>query len=99
MQTPGSFTSIKDIENTIVGVSTETGQTIKLKDIANVHMDYDDDSSHKYTNNGENAVLLTGYFQDNKNIVLIGEDVRKKLDEIKKQLPQDLKIDEVTYPA
>ena len=97
VQTPGSFTSLKDIENTIVGVSTETGQTLKLKDIANVHMDYDDDSNYKYTNNGENAVLLAGYFQDNKNIVLIGDDVRKKLDEIKKQLPQDLKIEEVTF--
>lgn len=97
VQTPGSFTSLNDIENTIVGVSTDTGQTIKIKDIANVHMDYDDDSNYKYTNNGENAVLLAGYFQDNKNIVLIGDDVRKKLDEVKKQLPQDLKIDEVTF--
>jgi multidrug efflux pump subunit AcrB len=97
VQTPGSFTSLEDIENTIVGVSKDTGQTIKIKDIANVHMDYDDDSNYKYTNNGENAVLLAGYFQDNKNIVLIGDDVRKKLDEIKKQLPQDLKIDEITY--
>ncbi|AQS11466.1 swarming motility protein SwrC [Clostridium saccharobutylicum] len=97
VQTPGSFTSLKDIENTIVGVSTETGQTIKLKDIASINMDYDDDSNYKYTDNGENAVLLAGYFQDNKNIVLIGDDVRKKLDEIKKQLPQDLNIEEVTF--
>ncbi|AJG99184.1 transporter [Clostridium beijerinckii] len=97
VQTPGSFTSLQDIENTIINVSKDTGQTIKIKDIANVHMDYDDDSNYKYTNNGENAVLLSGYFQDNKNIVLIGDDVRKKLDEIKKQLPQDLKIDEITF--
>jgi len=97
VHTPGNFTSLKDIENTIVGVSTENGQTLKIKDIANVHMDYDEDSNYKYTNNGESAVLLAGYFQDNKNIVLIGEDVTKKLDEIKKQLPQDLKIEEVTF--
>lgn len=97
MQIPGSFTSLKDIEDTIVGVSTDTGQTIKIKDIANVHMDYYDDSDYKYANNGENAVLLAGYFQDNKNIVLIGNDARKKLDEIKKQLPQDLKVEEVIF--
>jgi Cation/multidrug efflux pump len=97
VQAPGSFTSIKDIENTVVNVSKETGQTIKIKDIANVQMDYDNDSSYKYTNNGKNAVLLSGYFQDNKNIVLIGDDVRKKLDEIKEQLPPDLTIDEVIY--
>jgi multidrug efflux pump subunit AcrB len=97
VQTPGSFTSLKDIENTIVGVSSDTGQTLKLKDIATVSMDYDDDSAYKFTDNGKKAVLLAGYFQDNKNIVLIGEDVRKKLDELKKQLPQDLTIDEVTF--
>jgi multidrug efflux pump subunit AcrB len=97
VQTPGSFTSIKDIENTIVGVSTESGQTLKLKDIATVKMDYDNDSAYKFTDNGEKAVLLAGYFQENKNIVLIGDDVRKKLDEVKKQLPEDLKIDEVTF--
>jgi len=97
VQTPGSFTSLQDIENTIVGVSKDTGQTVKIKDIANVHMDYDENSNYKYTRNGENAVLLAGYFQDNKNIVLIGNDVRKKLDDIKKQLPQDLKIEEVTF--
>jgi len=97
VQTPGSFTSLQDIENTIINVSKDTGQTIKIKDIANVHMDYDDDSNYKYTNNEKNVVLLSGYFQDNKNIVLIGDDVRKKLDEIKKQVPQDLKIDEITF--
>ena len=74
-----------------------TGETVKIKDIAKVYMDYDDDSDYKFTNNGANAVLLAGYFQDNKNIVLIGDDVRKKLDTIKKQLPEDLTIDEVTF--
>lgn len=97
VETPGSFTSLKEIEDTVVNVSTDTGQTIRLKDIAKVYMGYDDDSSLKFTSNGENAVLLTGYFQDNKNIVLIGKYVTKKLDEIKKQLPPDLKIDQVTF--
>lgn len=97
VQTPGSFTSLKDIENTIVGVSTTSGQTVKIKDIAKVYMDYDDDSDYKFTDNGANAVLLSGYFQDNKNVVLIGNDVRKKIDTIKKQLPSDLTIDEVTF--
>ncbi|OAV38557.1 efflux RND transporter permease subunit [Clostridium saccharobutylicum] len=97
VQTPGSFTSLKDIENTIVNVSKDTGQTIKIKEIANVQMDYDDDSNYKYTNNGENAVLLAGYFV----LLFLYQNyplhVKKKLDEIKTQLPQDLKIDEVSF--
>jgi multidrug efflux pump subunit AcrB len=97
VKTPGSFTSLQDIQNTIVGVSSTTGETVKIKDIAKVSMDYDEDSDYKYTNNGENAVLLAGYFQDNKNIILIGNDITKKLDDIKKQLPKDLTIDQVIF--
>jgi len=97
VKTPGTFTSLQDIENTIIGVSSATGETVKIKDIAKVYMDYDDDSNYKYTDNGTNAVLLAGYFQDNKNIVLIGDDVRKKLGTLKQQLPNDLTIDEVTF--
>ncbi|AFM41755.1 cation/multidrug efflux pump [Desulfosporosinus acidiphilus SJ4] len=97
VETPGTFTSLQDIQNTIVGVSKTTGETVRIKDIAKVYMDYDDNSDLKFTDNGENAVLLAGYFQDNKNIVLVGDDVRKELDTIKKQLPSDLTIDEVTF--
>lgn len=97
VKTPGTFTSLQDIQNTIITVSSTTGETVKIKDIAKVYMDYDDDSNYKFTDNGANSVLLAGYFQDNKNIVLIGDDVSKKLDTIKKQLPKDLTIDEVTF--
>lgn len=97
VNTPGTFTSLKDIENTIVGVSSTTGETVKIKDISKVYMDYDDDSSLEFTDNGANTVLLTGYFENNKNIILIGDDVKKKLDEIKKQLPKNLTIDQVTF--
>ncbi|WP_411681966.1 efflux RND transporter permease subunit [Clostridium thailandense] len=97
VQTPGTFSSLQEIQNTIVGVSSSSGETVKIKDIAKVYMDYDDDSSYKFTDEGVNTVLLAGYFQDNKNIVLIGDDVKKKLDTIKKQMPKDLSIDEVTF--
>ncbi|WP_407310369.1 efflux RND transporter permease subunit [Desulfosporosinus sp. SB140] len=97
VKTPGTYTSLQDIQNTIIGVSTATGETVKIKDIAKVSLDYDDDSNLKFTDNGANAVLLAGYFQENKNIVLVGDDVRKKLDTLKKQLPNDLTIDEVTF--
>ncbi|WP_411682239.1 efflux RND transporter permease subunit [Clostridium thailandense] len=97
VKTPGAFTSIQDIQNTIVGVSSDKEKTVKIKDIAKVSMDYDDDANYKYTNNGTSAVLLSGYFQDNKNIVLIGKDITKKLEEIKKQLPKDLTIDQVVF--
>lgn len=98
VKVPGSYTSLKEIENTIIGVSTNTGQMVRIKDIARVYMGYDDNTSNsRYNNNGENAVLLTGYFQQNKNIIPIGDSVREKLKGIRNQLPDDIKIDEVTF--
>ncbi|OAA86823.1 efflux RND transporter permease subunit [Clostridium ljungdahlii] len=97
VNTPGMFSSLHDIENTVIGVSSSTGETIRIKDIAKVYMDYDNDSTYKFTDNGQNAVLLAVYFQKNKNIIPIGNDIKKKLDTIKKGAPSDLKIDEVTF--
>ncbi|WP_065078880.1 efflux RND transporter permease subunit, partial [Clostridium ragsdalei] len=97
VNTPGMFSSLHDIENTVVGVSSSTGEMVRIKDIAKVYMDYDDDSTYKFTDNAQNAVLLATYFQKNKNIIPIGKDIKKKLDTIKKGMPSDLKIDEVTF--
>ncbi len=96
VKTPGLFTSLKNIEDTIVNVSRETGAVVRLKDLAKVYWDLED-SSYKIKQNGKNAVLLTGYFQDNKNVVITGKDVREKLDEFKNSAPEDLSIDEVIY--
>ncbi|WP_333859473.1 efflux RND transporter permease subunit [Clostridium sp.] len=97
VNTPGMFSSLHDIENTVVGVSSSTGEMVRIKDIAKVYMDYDDDSTYKFIDNGQNAVLLTTYFQKNKNIIPIGNNIKEKLDTIKKGMPGDLKIDEVTF--
>ncbi len=96
VKAPGHYASIHDIENTIIDISRTTGGAVRLKDIANVYMGLED-SSYKIKQEGENAVLLTGYFKDNKNIVIIGKDVREKLEELKTRLPQDVLIDEVLY--
>lgn len=96
VKAPGHYVSLKDIENTIIDISRTTGGAVRLKDIANVYMGLED-SSYKIKQEGKNAVLLTGYFKDNKNIVIIGKDVREKLDELKSRLPEDVKIDEVLF--
>ncbi|MCT4594448.1 MAG: efflux RND transporter permease subunit [Anaeromicrobium sp.] len=96
VKTPGIFTSTKDIENTIVAVSPQNGNVLRLKDIANIYVDLEEGAA-KYKQNGKNAVLLTGYFKENKNVVLIGKDVRKIIDNVKRKLPPDLVVEEVVY--
>lgn len=93
---PGAYTSVQDIENTIIGVSKESGAYIRLKDIAKVSLELEE-GSLKYKKNGKNAVLLTGYFDQDKNIVLIGKEVRKTLNSLKSSVPEDIIFDEVLF--
>ncbi|WP_432409338.1 efflux RND transporter permease subunit [Wukongibacter sp. M2B1] len=96
VKTPGIYSSIDDIRNTIIGVSPETGVVTRLSDVADVYMGLEE-GVEKYKQNGKNAVLLTGYFQKSKNVVIVGKDVRKALDEVKATLPTDLIVEEVIY--
>lgn len=96
LQVPKSIGSISDVENLIVYISEEDGSIVRLKDVADVYFEYEEDSL-KYRNDGNNAVLLTGYFQDNENIVLIGKDVRETVDDLKAQMPENLEVSEVLF--
>jgi multidrug efflux pump len=96
VSTPGMFTSLTDIENTVIDVSRTTGAIVRLKDVAEVKWDLEE-SNYQLKHNGENAILLSGYFAENKNIVLIGKEVRAQLDHIKSQMPPGLKVEEVVY--
>lgn len=93
---PGSFNSIEDIENTIIGISRETGAEVRIKDIGQVSLELEE-GTLKYKKNGKNTVLLTGYFDDNKNIVLIGKEVRSTLNNLKESVPDDVIFDEVLF--
>lgn len=94
--TPGNYSSVEDIDNTIVSVSSDSGVVTRIKDIADVYM-ATEDGAQKIKADGHNAVLLAVYFVDNKNVVIVGKDVRKAIDEVKATLPPDLKVDEVVY--
>lgn len=96
VKTFGNYSSLKDIRNIIVAVSRETGVVTRLGDIAEINMVVED-GVEKFKQDGENAVLLTGYFEESKNVVIIGKDVRNSIDELKAQLPEDLIIQEVVY--
>lgn len=96
VKTPGVFTSIKDIENMIIAGSKETGVVARLGDVADIEIGLEDGVS-KYKQDGVNAVLLTGYFKQSENIVLIGDEVRSTIDSVKGQLPKDLEVVEVVY--
>ena len=92
----GTFNHIDEIKNVIVSVSPENGAVTRLSDIAEVDLGLED-ASYKIKEGHRKAVLLTGYFQKNKNIVLVGRDVEKALTEFQRSLPNDLTFEEVLY--
>ncbi|MCT4612554.1 MAG: efflux RND transporter permease subunit [Clostridia bacterium] len=96
VKVPGIYTNVKDIANVIIGISPETGVVTRLSDIADVYMDTED-GAEKFKQDGKNAVLLTGFFKDSENVVLVGEEVRAKIDKVKSRLPEDLIVNEVIY--
>ncbi len=98
VNTPSTFSSLKDIENIVVaGSSEDTIGFVQLKDIATVSIDYA--AGYSYMQDGVNAILLTGYFEDSVNDVLIGNDVREVIDEVSLQLPPNIDYHEVVYSS
>ena len=94
--TTGTFSSLKEIEDTILTGSKNSSGVVRLKDIAKVTMDLEE-ANYRIKQNGRNAVLLTGYFQENKNIVIIGKSVETKVNGLKENLPEDIYFDQVLY--
>jgi len=96
VKTRGSYQSIDDMGDTIIAVSSETGAVVRLRDIASVELELKDDVA-KCKQGEENAVIVAGYFQEEKNIMPIGKKVREALANVSKSLPQDMVLTEVTF--
>ncbi|PZP45762.1 MAG: AcrB/AcrD/AcrF family protein [Pseudopedobacter saltans] len=67
------------------------GNIIRLKDVATIKPEYGKPDSY-VTVNGTKSIVINMEMKDNKNIVEFGEIVDEHLDQIKKQLPPDIKI-------
>lgn len=92
----GAFENQGDIENLVVGASPENSSIIRLKDIAAISVAYGD-SNYKIKQNGNNAILLTGYFKQDKNIIMVGEEVEETINRLKADLPGDILFNQVLY--
>lgn len=96
VNTPGKFKSVEEIANMVIGVSSDNGNVLRLQDIAHISMETEEGVT-KIKYNRENAVLLVGYFQDNKNILLIGKELETRLEDVKKDFTSNLNIENVLY--
>ncbi|MGK0137454.1 MAG: multidrug efflux pump subunit AcrB [Algoriphagus sp.] len=84
VKTSGSFGSLEEIRNTIVGTSGT--QVTYLKDLADVKMAYEE-TTYKARLNGKRAVFVTAAQKKNTNIFEVTEEIRPIIENFQETLP------------
>lgn len=79
------------IGNQIV-YSTPDGKVVRLKDVARIERRYEETASYIKAGN-DKVMMLTVEMQPGKNIVAFGHELDQKMEEVKKLLPSDVKVD------
>lgn len=92
-----TYNTVYDIEQQIV-YTDPTGHTVRLKDVARVVREYPHADSY-IKNNGTKCILLSIEMKQAKNIVQMGEEVNRVIQDFEKELPSDVKISRITDQA
>ncbi len=84
--------SVEEIENMIVFSEPVGGKVVRVRDVAQVVREYDDNSPY-IEQDGNRCVLLSLEMSPGNNIVQYGEEVEKVIEKFKDdELPQDVSI-------
>lgn len=88
LRTPEEFSSPQEVSEVVV--AQRNGVPIKLKDIADVR-DFFKERTYEVRMNSKKAMAVFIQKQSGENTVEVASAVRKKLEELKKNLPLDVK--------
>lgn len=89
-----SLNTLYDVQQQIV-YTDPSGNNIRLKDVARVVKEYAAPDSY-ITNNGHKCVLLSVEMKKGCNIVAMGQEVNKVIEDFKQELPSDVNIERIT---
>lgn len=90
LRVPGEFSDINEIKNLVI--SQQGGRIVYLKDVANVIDSLKDRTINVRLNGGKGLQIIIQK-QSGANTVEVARNVKAKLEEIKKNLPSDVKVD------
>ncbi|MBI5416896.1 efflux RND transporter permease subunit [Candidatus Poribacteria bacterium] len=93
VRTPGEFTNIEQIKNVVIAI--KNNHTIKLKDIADV-FDGFKEKTREMKISGQDGIMILVQKQSGANTVDVCAQVRKKIEQLKKDLPKDVKLNIIT---
>ena len=89
-----SLNTLYDVQQQIIYTDPQSNN-IRLKDVARVVKEYPQMES-SITNNGKKCILLSVEMKKGQNIVKMGEDINAVLDNLQKELPQDVSLFRIT---
>lgn len=89
-----SFNTVYDVQEQIV-YTDPAGHNVRLKDVADVVKEYPHADSY-ITNNGKKCLLLSVEMKKGKNIVQMGEQINKVLEEFNRELPSEVNMYRIT---
>ena len=92
VRTLNEFRNIKQINNVVVNATL--GKTVYLKDIADVTQSYKEREAITRLN-GMEAVEVAIYKEGDGNTVAVANAISKRIDKIKKMLPQGMSLEKV----
>lgn len=86
--------SVNDVANIVV-LATPAGSLVRLRDIADVKLEYPEPESF-ITNNFEKCILLSVGMKEGYNVVEMGKEVQARIDKFKKTLPESVTLFNIT---
>ncbi|MGN0028525.1 MAG: efflux RND transporter permease subunit [Marinilabiliaceae bacterium] len=75
--------------------TTPEGKTVRLGDIAEIRREYPDAES-EISNNGRKCLLLSVEMKKGENVVKMGADVNREIEEFRSELPSEVGIYRIT---
>lgn len=87
-------TTVKELEDLFI-MSLPSGQTVRLRDVADIKTEYPDPDSY-ITNNGVKCLLLSIEMKAGNNVVEMGDMVDKKIEDFETTIPDDVTLFKIT---
>ena len=95
LEPTGNFSSVNDIRDMLIPVGNGS-QLVKLGDITTVTKGYIDPPTQKVRINGKEAISIHINLKENANVIVLGEEVDKVLNDWQQRLPIGLELTRVS---
>jgi multidrug efflux pump len=87
---------LNSLEQLVLISSPETGATLRLGQIADIQLLPKPDQQQTW-HNGIPAILVTGFFAEERNVLFIGAEIQQVLQEMKADFPDDVTVAKVLF--